>query len=154
MCRTVRLGSYRFVPPEPIKIKAGAIVIQVPKIKNPKEIITLTIEKKHVVKVLVSFHKMLPVMFYYVMPSVGKSVREQLGMVEGTDIYFDPLSNEEMHKRITILPEVIQDDVKKVFKQIYGFPVNMMDELNSKEANDILMKTCPKELTKVLLGSR
>lgn len=93
-------------------------------------------------------------MFYYVVPSVGQTIREQIGMVEGADPYFDPLAREEAHKRITILPEYVHEDVKKVFTQIYGKPVNIMDELTGKEANDILLKTCPKELSKVISGAR
>lgn len=82
------------------------------------------------------------------------TIREQIGMVEGTDPYFDPLSSEEAYKRITILPEYLVDDAKSLFTEVYSKPLNIMDELTVKEANDILLMTCPKELAKVIPGAR
>lgn len=105
------------------------------------------------VKVLVNFQKALPVIFYYVVPHVGRTIREQLDMVKGGDFYFDPIGEEEAYKRITVLPEFISEETKTVFKCIYTKPFNIMDELTVKEANDILIKTCPKELSKVISNS-
>lgn len=75
-------------------------------------------------------------------------------MVEKGDPYFDPLSPEEAYKRITVLPEYLVEDAKSLFTEVYSKPVNIMDELTAKEANDILLKTCPKELAKVIPGTR
>lgn len=124
--------------------------MKVPHPKNPKEIKTIIIEKASLVKVLVSFNKLMQVIFYYVKPSTGQKIRDILGMTEGTEPYFDPLSTQEACRRITILPEVLFDNVKPFFRQIYGKPYNIIDELNAKEANDILMMTCPKEVTKFI----
>ena len=57
---------------------------------------------------------------------------------------------EETHKRITLLPERIQDDDKVNLKTIFS-GVNyqgeaLLEELNSKEANDILVRASPKEV--------
>ncbi|KAF2897296.1 hypothetical protein ILUMI_08881 [Ignelater luminosus] len=152
-CRTIRIGSYRYIPIENLIIKSSGIILKVPTPKDPNDIKTIVIERKHMVKVLVNFQKALPVVFYYVVPSVGHLVREQLGMIEGSELYFDPLSKEEAYKRITVLPENVTEETKTVFKHIYGKPVNIMDELTTKEANDILVKTCPRELSKVIASS-
>lgn len=124
--------------------------MKVPYPKNPREIKTIVIERANVVKVLVSFSKIMQVIFYYVKPSMGQKIREILGMTEGSEPYFDPLSPEETCRRITVLPENLYENAKPLFKQIYGKPLNIMDELNAKEANDILIMTCPKEVTKLL----
>lgn len=124
--------------------------MKVPHPKNPREIKTILIERTNMVKVLVSFNKIMQVIFYYVKPSMGQKIREILGMTEGSEPYFDPLSSQETCRRITVLPEMLFDNVKPLFKQIYGKPVNIMDELNAKEANDILIMTCPKEVTKLI----
>lgn len=149
-CRTIRIGSYKFVPKEKLFISNEGIVMKVPHPKDDKDIRTITVERNHIVKVLVNFSKMLPVIFYYVKPSVGESIREELGMEKEGDNYFDPLSREEQFKRITILPEYLSESVKNNFKQIYNKPYNIIDELTSKEANNLLIMTCPKELTKVV----
>lgn len=128
--------------------------MKVPHPKNPRDIKTIIIERTNMVKVLVSFNKIMQVMFYYVKPSMGQKIREILGMTEGSDPYFDPLSSQETCRRITILPELLFDNVKPIFRQIYGKPTNIMDELNAKEANDILMMTCPKEITKLITAVR
>lgn len=124
--------------------------MKVPHPKNPRDIKTIVIDRANMVKVLVSFNKIMQVLFYYVKPSMGQKIREILGMTEGSEPYFDPLSSQETCRRITVLPETLFDNVKPLFKQIYGKPHNIMDELNAKEANDILMMTCPKEVTKLI----
>lgn len=127
--------------------------MKVPHPKNPRDVKTITVERSNMVKVLVSFNKIMQVMFYYVKPSMGQKIREALGMTEGSEPYFDPLSSQETCRRITVLPEILFDNVKPLFRQIYGKP-NIMDELNAKEANDILMMTCPKEVTKLITSGK
>lgn len=126
-------------------------MFKAPQPGNPDESKVIVLDRINVVKVLVNFQKMLPVIFYYVKPSLGEAIRRQLGMTDGSDIYFDPLSGEEAYKRITILPEAISEEAKHMIRQIYGKPYNIIDELTSKEANNILMKTCPKEVSKVII---
>ncbi|KAK9679974.1 Ulp1 protease family, C-terminal catalytic domain, partial [Popillia japonica] len=149
-CRTIRIGSYRFVPSEDIVVNSSEVAIKVPLPNDPKDIRTITIEKTKIVKVLANFQKMLPVIFYYVTSSCSNQIREQLNMTPGSEYYFDPLSEEEAFRRITILPEHVGDDTKVLFKQIYGKPLNIIDELTSKEVNNILLKSCPKEITKAI----
>ena len=48
------------------------------------------------------------------------------------------------HKRITLLPERIPDDSKTILKELYK-PI--FEELNTKEANDILVRASPKTVS-------
>lgn len=67
--------------------------------------------------------------------------------------YYNPMSKNDPYKRITLLPESITDEAKMTMKNLFGIK---MDELNSREANDILVRTCPKEnstVTKVATRS-
>lgn len=52
------------------------------------------------------------------------------------------MSKNDPYKRITLLPESMTDEAKITMKNLFGIK---MDELNSREANDILVRTCPKE---------
>lgn len=49
-------------------------------------------------------------------------------------------------KRITLLPECITDEARNALKALFG---KVMDELNTREANDILVRTCPKDSSSV-----
>lgn len=56
------------------------------------------------------------------------------------------MSKNDPFKRITLLPDEISEEAKVVFQNLFG---KLLDELTSKEANEILVKTCPKENTPV-----
>ncbi|VVC99429.1 unnamed protein product [Leptidea sinapis] len=60
--------------------------------------------------------------------------------------YYDPMSKVDPYKRITLLPEVLTDEAKVALKTLFG---KVLDELNPKEANEILVRTCPKEINNV-----
>lgn len=126
------------------------------KIPHPtveKQMKFLKIETSAIIKVLASFNPALPVFFYYINPAHAKVIREMLGMTPESDYYFDPLSTEdEAHRRITLLPDDLAEDDRDIFQIIYGGPPSIMDELNVKEANDILIKTCPKDISKATLA--
>lgn len=127
--------------------------MKVPHPTFEKQMKIIKIETNAVVKVLASFNPALPVFFYYINPLQAKIIREQLGMTADGDYYFDPLStDEESYRRVTLLPDDLADDDKEIFQIIYGGPPSIIDELNVKEANDILIKTCPKEISKATLA--
>ncbi|KAJ8910989.1 hypothetical protein NQ315_010818 [Exocentrus adspersus] len=152
-CRTIRIGSYRFVPPEQVIVDSKQMTMKVPHPSQENEVKTIRVDRSEIVKVLASFNKSLPVFFYYLNPSLAKTIREELDMVPDGDYYYDPLSSkEEAYRRVTLLPDDVADEDKTNFQMIYGCTPGMLDELNVKEANDILIKTCPKELTKATLG--
>lgn len=52
------------------------------------------------------------------------------------------MSKVDPHRRITLLPECLSDEAKMAFKVLFG---KTMDELNAREANEILVRTCTKE---------
>ncbi|XP_045472822.1 uncharacterized protein LOC123679317 isoform X3 [Harmonia axyridis] len=147
-CRTVRIGSYRTFAKENVIINSSCMIMKVAHTSN-KSVTTLRIERSDIVKVLVCFQKQLPVLFYYLKPYMGKTIRDLLGMSDNDVNYYDPLSDNEPHRRLTILPENIPEDVRAALIEIYRPTMNegLLDELTLKEANDILIKTCPKELT-------
>lgn len=127
--------------------------MKVPHPSHENDIKTIRVDQSEIVKVLASFNKSLPVFFYYLNPALAKVVREELEMTPEGDFYYDPLSmKEEAYRRVTLLPDDITDDDKMNFTLIYGSTPGILDELNVKEANDILIKTCPKELSKAALG--
>lgn len=124
------------------------IKINTPSITEPAKKVTLFIPIKCILKVLVNFHKSLPVLFIYVMPSAGSYIRKELNMPKGSEPYFDPVSRQDPHKRITLLPDVISDDVKNVIQNIFSKTFNkhqLLQELTTIEANDILIRTCPRD---------
>lgn len=106
------------------------------------------IPMKYIIKVLANFSKGLPVLFFYVTPSIGIHIRTKLKMEANSPLFFDPLSLEEPCKRITLLPEIIDENTKAKIKKIFatGKSYNMLEELSPKEANDILIRTCPRDV--------
>ncbi|KAF7287034.1 hypothetical protein GWI33_002419 [Rhynchophorus ferrugineus] len=146
-CRTVRIGSYRFYPPEDVVIDSKSVIIKAPVVDNKTDIKTVRIDKGDIVKVLVCFHKSLPVVFYYLNVSAAPLICDMLNLSKESGLFYDPIEEkEDSYRKITLLPEDLNDDQKFAFQQIYTTPTsNIMDELSSKEANDILIKTCPKD---------
>lgn len=147
-CRTVRIGTFKFVPREEIVITSIGIKILAPLVTDMSRSYSLFIPSKQILKVLVNFQKSLPVLFFYILPSAGTHVRNKLLMREGSDIYFDPLSKQDPFKRITLLPESISEETRSIILEIFStryFEYTMIEELTLKEANDILIRTCPRE---------
>lgn len=56
------------------------------------------------------------------------------------------MSKTDPYRRITLLPEIITEEAKVALNTLFG---KVTDELNSREANDILVRTCPKESNNV-----
>ena len=55
--------------------------------------------------------------------------------------------SDETHKRITLLPERLHEESKVALKSIFGTMSNVLEELSNKEANDILVRASPKEVS-------
>ena len=51
-----------------------------------------------------------------------------------------------MHKRITLLPDKITEETRLFIKSIYE-PRCILGELTSVEANDILVRAAPKDVS-------
>ena len=56
---------------------------------------------------------------------------------------------DETMKRLTILPDKLTEENRTAITKLYG---NLIEELDSKHANEILVKSSPKD-TKVCLDS-
>ncbi|XP_063820895.1 uncharacterized protein LOC135071072 isoform X2 [Ostrinia nubilalis] len=145
-CRTIRIGSYRYSPKEKVYISCKGIKIVAPSLKNESKDVALQIQLKEVVRILVHFGKGLPVIFLYTMSKCGAYIRKALDMSEESGPYYNPMSKIDPFKRITLLPENITEEAKVAFKSLFG---KVMDELNAREANEILVRTCPKESSSV-----
>ncbi|XP_026729265.1 uncharacterized protein LOC113494928 isoform X2 [Trichoplusia ni] len=145
-CRTIRIGSYRYTPKEKVYISSKGIKIIAPSLKIESREVALQIQLKEVVRILVHFGKGLPVIFLYTMSKCGGYIRKALDMVEESGPYYNPMSKIDPFKRITLLPETISEEAKMTLKALFG---KVMDELNAREANDILVRTCPKESNNV-----
>lgn len=57
----------------------------------------------------------------------------------------------DAYKRITLLPEAISDETKQAFQTLFS---SVLFELTTKEANEILVRTCPKETNIVKVTTR
>ncbi|CAB3221398.1 unnamed protein product [Arctia plantaginis] len=145
-CRTIRIGSYRYTPKEKVYISSKGMKIVAPSLKNELREVALMIQLKEVVRILVHFGKGLPVIFLYTMSKCGVYIRKALDMTDESGPYYDPMSKIDPFKRITLLPETISEEAKITLKALFG---KVMDELNAREANDILVRTCPKESNNV-----
>lgn len=55
--------------------------------------------------------------------------------------------SDETQRRITLLPERLHEDSKVALKNIFGPLSNVLEELSNKEANDILVRASPKEVS-------
>ncbi|KAJ8674883.1 hypothetical protein QAD02_010669 [Eretmocerus hayati] len=143
-CRTVRIGSYKYVPNEKISISSNGLRLEVPTLEDDKSTVIVDIRIIDMVKVLIHFAKSMPVLFFYTNPETGLRIRDILGMQDPKGPYFDPASKDQTHKRITLLPEKITEESKAAIKEILK---SKFEELNTKEANDILVKASPKVKT-------
>jgi len=142
-CRSVRVGSYKVLPKDRISITEKGVQIKVPAIMNNMEIVTITIPMNDVLKVLAHFGKSMPLLFLYISPGACKRARASLAMNSVQSFYIDITSQDETQKRITILPEKLTDDNKMILKRFFA---SSLQEVESKEANEILVRSSPKDL--------
>ncbi|XP_011307387.1 uncharacterized protein [Fopius arisanus] len=143
-CRTVRIGSYKYVPREKVIMNSSGLILSVPLLEDEKKNVSIHVKISSIVKVLIHFGKAMPVLFFYTSTKSGEQIRGVLGMQDPLGAYYDPAGKDHTHKRITLLPEKISEESRVVLKQLF-MQNNLCEELNSKEANDILMKASPKD---------
>jgi len=143
-CRSIRIGNYKVLPKEKITITMNGVQIKVPGIINTNEVVTINIPMSDVLKVLAHFGKSMPLLFLYISPAACLRARKILKMTNSQSFYLDVQSNDETQKRITILPEKLTEDNKAILKQHFGSNVQ---ELESKDANEILVRSSPKDLS-------
>ena len=141
-CRSIRIGSYKVQPKEKITITQKGIQIQVPGIVNPTEVVTISLSKNDILKVLAHFSKSMPLLSLYISSSACQKTRNLLGMTSRQSFYLDVQSADETQKRITILPEKLTEDIKMILKQHFSVKVQ---ELESSYAEEILVRSSPKD---------
>ncbi|CAL7933808.1 unnamed protein product [Xylocopa violacea] len=144
LCRTVRIGSYKYIPRERVVISPNGVRLGVPLLEDDKTFVTLDVKIQDIVKVLIHFGKAMPVLFFYTSTNTGAMIRELLGMQDPKGPYYDPAGKDHTHKRITLLPEKLTEESKIVLKNLFKRR-RLLEELSSKEANDILVRASPKD---------
>nr|XP_031839540.1 uncharacterized protein LOC116430050 isoform X2 [Nomia melanderi] len=144
VCRTVRIGSYKYIPRERVLISQNGVRFGVPLLEDDKTFVTLEVKLQDLVKVLIHFGKSMPVLFFYTSTNTGAMIRELLGMQDPKGPYYDPAGKDHTHKRITLLPEKLTEEAKVVLKNLFSRR-RLLEELSSKEANDILVRASPKD---------
>ncbi|XP_054260206.1 uncharacterized protein LOC128984862 [Macrosteles quadrilineatus] len=146
-CRTVRVGSYKVVPKDRVTITPYGIKFTIPAIGTTNKYVDVKILHHEIIKVLISFNRSMPVLFFYTRPAAAVRIRKLLLMTDKTKFYYDCMSSDETHRRITFLPEKIDEECKSTLKDIYSNPDSpVLAELTGKEANAILVKASPKEV--------
>ncbi|CAH1402245.1 unnamed protein product [Nezara viridula] len=148
-CRTVRFGTYKVAPEDKIIVTEHGLKIKVPSLSKTNSTTVIKILMKDIVKVLIHFGNVSstgPTMFYYITHEASKKIREALHMSsKNKNHYFDPTSKEELHKRITLLPDKITQEDRLFIKSIYESRC-LMEEITWDEANDILVRAAPKDI--------
>ena len=145
-CRLIRIGNYTVVPKDKITITDKGVQIKVPGIINPSEVVTLNIPMKEVYKVLAHFGKQMPLLFLYISPAACQKTRKMLKMTNSQSFYLDVQSADETQKRITILPEKLNEENKAILKQHFS---SILQDLESKDANEILVRSSPKDIQRI-----
>ncbi|XP_021936900.1 uncharacterized protein LOC110838211 isoform X2 [Zootermopsis nevadensis] len=149
-CRTVRIGSYKVVPKDRVLLSSVGIRIAVPAIEDESKSVTLSVNIDEIKKVLIHFGRGMPVLFFYIVATAAARVRTALNMESKLGPYYDPTSQDETQRRITLLPERLHEDNKVALKNIFGSLTNVLEELSNKEANDILVRASPKEVQNMM----
>ncbi|KYQ55911.1 Sentrin-specific protease 7 [Trachymyrmex zeteki] len=142
-CRTVRIGSYKYIPREKVVISYSGVRFSVPLLEDDASFVTLDVKYKDIVKLLIHFGKTMPVLFFYTSVNTGAMIRELLGMQDPKGPYYDPAGKDHTHKRITLLPDKLPEDSKVILTNLFSRG-HKIDELSPKEANDILIRASPR----------
>ena len=151
LCRTIRIGSHKYVPREGVIISQTGVRFNVPLLEDVKSFVSLEVKFQDIVNVLIHFGKAMPVLFFYTSADAGVMIRQRLGMRDPKGPYYDPAGKDETHRRITLLPVKLTGESKVVLKNLFSRE-NLLVELNSTEANDILIRASPKNVRSMIQG--
>ncbi|XP_036141062.1 uncharacterized protein LOC105830930 isoform X2 [Monomorium pharaonis] len=152
-CRTVRIGSYKYIPREKVVISHSGVRFSVPLLEDDTSFVTLDVKYRDIIKLLIHFGKTMPVLFFYTSPTTGAMIRELLGMQDPKGPYYDPAGRDHTHKRITLLPDRLPEDSKSILTSLFARG-DKIDELTPKEANDILIRASPRDCLQSLITTR
>ncbi len=119
-----------------------AIYLKIPYLTDPDRLITIVVPLNDILKIEMLSGRSMPLLFISTTPSTCERVRKDLNLnFKSSGLYYDLSSVEESMKRITMLPEKMPDEVKTILS---GFYSNTIAELDSKTANEMLVKSTPK----------
>ncbi|XP_011686013.1 PREDICTED: ubiquitin-like-specific protease 2 isoform X2 [Wasmannia auropunctata] len=139
-CLRINIGSYKCIPQGKVVISHSGIKFSVLSLKDDTKYVTLNIKCIDIIKLLIYFGKIMPLLFFYSRSNTGAMVRELLGMEDASEPYFNPAGKEIVHKRITLFPNKLPEDSKAILSSL--FP-NKIEELSFKEAKVILNLSIP-----------
>lgn len=92
------------------------------------------------------FGRTMPILFMHLTPNACARARQRLGMREQRiGLWLDNLSPDETQKRITILPDKMNDESKIILTRLFG---NNLAEIDNKFANELLVRSSPKDNVK------
>ena len=146
-CRSIRIGSYKTLHKERVHFTKKAIYMTVPHLTKPKNLITLVIPTKDLLKMEVLFCEGLPLIFISTKKNTCERVRKDLNLdFKSQGLYYDSfiIQNDYTMKKITMLPEKLPDEAKNLLKLFYG---KYITELSNKEANELLVNSTPRTST-------
>ncbi|XP_035224646.1 MATH and LRR domain-containing protein PFE0570w-like, partial [Stegodyphus dumicola] len=149
-CRSIRIGSLKVHPKGPLSyvpvhLSSDGIAFEAPTLTNPEKFNNVLITANDVAYMLVHFGKCLPIVFVFTTRSFGESMRNLLCMSEDDYRYFDPDSNDDKQKKITLLIDSMTEDQRRYLR--YGFSGdNKIKEIDQKTANEILVRSTPNQL--------
>ena len=119
-----------------------AIYLKIPYLTDPDRLITIVVPLADILKIEMLSFRSMPLLFISTNQSTCERVRKDLNLnFKSSGLYYDLSSVEETMKRITMLPEKMPDEVKTILS---GFYSNTITELDSKTANEMLVKSTPK----------
>ncbi|RXG71987.1 Sentrin-specific protease 7 [Armadillidium vulgare] len=163
-CQSVRIGSYKVVPQEKLALSPKEIKIVVPPFaEGETDPVCLIFPVKNIRKILAHLEAQVPLLFAYVMDPLARKVRQLLKMNDEKGFYFDPCSSEESQKRLTIIPESLQQNTIILLRNIFNFSllhtktkeeIPLFEELTVKDANEILVRSSPVEIESLAINAR
>lgn len=98
--------------------------------------------KSDVLRICAHFGKAIPILFLFLGPNACRYFRQRLSMTSKAGFWLELDSADETQKRVTILPEKLPDEAKTFLRRVFQ---DNITELDTKMANEILVKSSPKE---------
>ncbi|XP_015906829.2 uncharacterized protein [Parasteatoda tepidariorum] len=146
-CRSIRIGSYKIHPEEHtnslhVTITDRSLYFLAPLITDNKTFVQIMLMATDVGNMLIHFGKCLPIIFVLTTESFGEYVRRTLHMNKSHSELFLPKSNDFKKNKLTFLIDSLTDDQRTFMRQIFPGK-NKMQEIDQKEANEILVKSTP-----------
>ncbi|KAF7989037.1 hypothetical protein HCN44_007347 [Aphidius gifuensis] len=140
MCRTVKIGSYKYTPKDRIIINTSGLILSVPLIEDESNAVKIHVRYQDIGKVLIHFGE--SVIFFYTNTTSGSKIREILGMQDSKGPYYDPAGKNQTHKRITLLTESLNEESKTILKQLFLMN-NLFEEITTEEPTVTLARLPP-----------